>query len=141
VKESSQKHLNKLVKVLARSREAKVSQLNNNSQRTSEAMNNIATTLQYQLQQNQIKRDLDTQRLADLQNRDKSVPGQPAPIEAIKSFGYQLSTLVGSIQSVSGNRLLKESPKELETQQEISAKMDTLIQHRQDSRYVVFKQH
>jgi len=114
--------------VLARSREAKVSQLNNNSQRTSEAMNNIATTLQYQLQQNQIKRDLDTQRLADLQNRDKSVPGQPAPIEAIKSFGYQLATLVGSIQSVSGNRLLKESPRELETLQEINENIKDLNQ-------------
>jgi len=114
--------------VLARSREAKVSQLNNNSQRTSEAMNNIATTLQYQLQQNQIKRDLDTQRLADLQNRDKSVPGQPAPIEAVKSFGYQLSTLVGSIQQVSGNRLLKESPRELETLQEINENIKDLNQ-------------
>lgn len=112
--------------VLARSRDTKVNQLNNSSQKVSETMNNIATGLQYQLQQNQLMRDLETQRLADLQNRDKSAPGVPGQ-SALQKFEYKLATLVGSIQSVSGNRLLKESPKEIELAQETNAKLDKLI--------------
>ena len=113
--------------VLARSRENKVGQLNNNSQRTSEVMNNIATRLQYQMQKNQIARDLDTQRLADLQNRDKTAPQASGKPAAMEQFQTQLAALVGSIQSVSGNKLLKESPKQIELQAQTNAKLDTLI--------------
>lgn len=113
---------------IAQQRDNKVGQLNSASQRVSENMENIATGLQYQLQQNQMMRDIETQRLADLQNRDKSVPGTANPAAALKSFEYKMAVLVGSIQSVSGNRLLKEAPKEIELAKETNAKLDTLIQ-------------
>jgi TP901 family phage tail tape measure protein len=102
--------------------------LNAASQKLSEEMSNIATDLSYQLRTNKMMSDIETQRLKDLQNRNQSVPGTAAPNAAMKSFEYKLATLVGSIQAVSGNRLLKESPKELEVAQETNAKLDTLIQ-------------
>jgi len=101
--------------------------LNQDSMRIQNEMVQWLNKLIIDLDVRQAARDADAKRLQELQNRDKSVPGVPAPNAAMQNFGYQLSTLVGSIQSVSGNRLLKESPKELEVQQEISAKMDTLI--------------
>lgn len=113
---------------IASQRDNKVGQLNSASQRVSENMSNIATGLQYQLQQNQMMRDIETKRLADLQNRDKSTPGTANPAAALKSFEYKMAVLVGSIQSVSGNRLLKEAPKEIELAKETNAKLDTLIQ-------------
>jgi hypothetical protein len=102
--------------------------LNAASQKLSEEMSNIATGLSYQLRTNQMMSDIETQRLKDLQNRDKSAPGVPNPAAAMKSFEYKLATLVGSIQQVSGNRLLKESPKELETLQAINANIQALNQ-------------
>jgi len=101
--------------------------LNQDSMKIQNEMAQFLNKLTIDLDVRQAARDADAKRLQELQNRDKSVPGVPAPNAAMQNFGYQLSTLVGSIQSVSGNRLLKESPKELEVQQEISAKMDTLI--------------
>jgi hypothetical protein len=113
--------------ILAKKRETNVQNLNNSSQKVSEQMSNIAASLGYQLQTNQMMRDIETQRLAELQNRDKSAPGTAAPNAPMKSFEYKLSALVGSIQAVSGNRLLKESPKEIELAQETNAKLDKLI--------------
>jgi TP901 family phage tail tape measure protein len=113
--------------ILAKKRETNVQNLNNSSQKVSEQMSNIAASLGYQLQTNQMMRDIETQRLKDLQNRDKSAPGTAAPNASMKTFEYKLSALVGSIQAVSGNRLLKESPKEIELAQETNAKLDKLI--------------
>lgn len=112
---------------IASQRNNRVQGLNDNSQRVSNDLKSIASSLSLQLRANEITRNIETQRLKDLQNRDKSAPGVPNPAAAMKSFEYKLATLVGSIQQVSGNRLLKESPKEIELAQETNAKLDKLI--------------
>jgi TP901 family phage tail tape measure protein len=112
---------------LAAQRTSKAQDLNKNSQMISNDMANMAATLNRQLQARQMIRDSETARLAALQNRDKSAPGVPNPAVAMKTFEYKLSALVGSIQAVSGNKLLKESPKEIELAQETNAKLDKLI--------------
>jgi hypothetical protein len=114
-------------KAFSNSKNNQVVSLNAASQGIFEELQNIWNNLQYELQQNQLIKDFDTQRLKDLQNRDKSAPGVPNPAVAMKTFEYKLSALVGSIQAVSGNRLLKESPKEIELAQETNAKLDKLI--------------
>jgi len=104
-----------------------VNALNAASQKLSEEMSNLVSQLSYDLQTNQIARDLDTQRLADLQNRDKTAPQVPGIQGATGQFQAQLAALVGSIQQVSGNKLLKESPKQIELQAQTNQKLDTLI--------------
>jgi hypothetical protein len=91
-------------------------------------MEAILTKISADLDLRKTIRDAETKRLQELQNRDQSIPGVANPSAAMKNFEYKLTTLVGSIQQVSGNRLLKESPRELETLQEINANIQALNQ-------------
>lgn len=113
---------------IASQRNARVAGLNDQSRNIGQSMRQFANTLELQLRDNQLMRDIETKRLAALQNRDKSAPSVPNPNNALKQFEYKLATLVGSIQSVSGNRLLKESPQEIDLAKETNNKLDTLIQ-------------
>jgi hypothetical protein len=105
-----------------------VADLNNDSWSISKGMEAILTKISADLDLRKTIRDAETKRLQELQNRDQSIPGVANPSAAMKNFEYKLTTLVGSIQQVSGNRLLKESPRELETLQEINANIQALNQ-------------